>query len=75
MTIGRGQGNGAGVVEDVASAEDCQAECQMVDECNCWIWNTPDHERHPNKCWMKKEATEPSQEARDMNRVSGPKFC
>ena len=63
-------------MEDVATAFDCQTECQNKEECNNWIWNSPDHERNPNVCWLKKAETEPSiGTAGDINRVSGPKFC
>jgi len=73
--IGRGAGNGAGKVEDVASASACQVECQMNDNCNWFIWNSPDHNR-PNLCWLKKAYTEPSAGGKkQQNRISGPKFC
>jgi len=75
-SIGHGkEGNGAGVVEDVPSAAACQHECQMNDECNVWIWNEPTKKRKPNVCWMKRLATAPSQEKKDMHRISGPKVC
>lgn len=80
-SIGRGKqvngaGNGAGAKEDVPTPFACQQECQMNDDCNVWIWNDADHAKNPNKCWMKKAATEPTVgQANDIHRISGPKFC
>jgi len=75
-SIGGGlPGNGAGTVDDVPSAGACQAECQKNDECNVWIWNEPTKKRKPSVCWMKKLATAPSQEKKDLGRISGPKVC
>ena len=46
----------------------------MNDDCNVWIWNDADHAKNPNKCWMKKAATEPTVgQANDIHRISGPK--
>jgi len=73
--IGRGAGNGAGKVEGVDSTFDCQLECQMDDDCNWWIWNSPDH-NNPNVCWLKKGYTDPSVGGnKQTNRISGPKYC
>jgi len=75
-TIGRGKGNGAGRVDDVPTPFACQKECQNNSECTRWIWNSPEHARNPNVCWLKKAATEASVgAASDMNRISGPEFC
>ena len=80
MSIGSGKGNGAGnvdiwYVDNVDSAENCQVECQKVDKCNNWIWNTADHRRNPNTCWLKKAAIGYRKGRKDINRISGPKYC
>jgi len=73
--IGRGKGNGAGKVQGITSAFDCQIECQMHDKCNWWIWNSPEH-NNPNICHFKKVYTDPSVGGKKQtNRISGPKFC
>jgi len=75
-TIGRGKGNGLGKVDDVPSPFACQMECQKVDACKNWIWNSQEHERNPNACYLKKGETEASVgRDLDMNRISGPKAC
>jgi len=77
-SIGRGRGNQAstGRKNDVLTPFDCQRECQMIDDCNNWIWNDAEHIRNPNVCWMKKAATEPTVgNPTDLHRISGPKFC
>jgi hypothetical protein len=72
---GNGAGNGAGTKNDVPTAFACQEECQNTEACNVWIWNEPEHKKHPNVCWMKKAATEPRHTKRDVHRISGPKVC
>ena len=75
-----GRGNGAGKVDDVASAMECQMHCQMTDACNAFIWNGPEKQKRPNRCWMKKAAEGDGIRStfgtrKDIHRVSGPKFC
>lgn len=76
VTIGRVSGNGAGMVKDVHSVAACQEACQANDECNNWVWNTPDHKKNPEKCWLKK-APIGYQKGKRMgrHRISGLKYC
>ena len=75
-SIRKVKGNGAGRVDNVDSAQDCRMYCQMMGECNAFIWNDSEHKKHPNVCWMKKGYTENGMSygtPRDEHRHSGPK--
>jgi len=72
--VGRGRGNGipGGRRNNIQSAEDCQAECQKVPECNFFIWNSPSARRKKLSCWLKKNDNNPRN---DRGRISGPREC
>merc|ERR1711937_553063 len=70
--VGRGRGIPGGRRNNIQSAEDCQAECQKVPECNFFIWNSPSVRRNKLSCWLKKNDNNPKN-AR--GRISGPREC
>ena len=72
MAVGRGRGNGVGRVNNIQSANDCQAECQKVPECKFFIWNSPSAPKQKLSCWLKKNDTK---KKRMRGRISGPRSC
>ena len=73
VAVGRGRGNGVGRVNNIQSAEDCQAECQKVELCQFFIWNSPSARRKKLSCWLKKNNH--NRKENDVGRISGPRSC
>ena len=40
-------------VNNVESAQDCQAQCQSRSECKYWTWNSGSYPVLKNTCWLK----------------------
>ena len=54
-------------IPNVMSAEDCQHECELVDDCKFWTWSSPKLKRNPNTCRLIK--------GQMVGKISGPKIC
>ena len=52
----------------VATAEDCQAECQLEDRCNFWQFQNTH-----TKCWFAESNSK--YYFNEPDQISGPKFC
>ena len=74
-SVGRGRGNGVpnGRVNNMATVEDCRAECGKRPECKFFIWNSPNARRNQLSCWLKKNDNNPK--TNTVGRISGPVSC
>ena len=65
----------AGSPKGVHSAEECQEQCQKSNRCNYWTFQKRNAKKDKTeKCWLKKNIADKDKK-RNINRVSGPKWC